>query len=71
MKDRDADTHLMQHLSGEPPREAFKQQTLGDLTAEFLRVQRRRFAWRRTKLAAAAALIAGIAFLGGRLSAPR
>lgn len=70
MKDRDADTHLMQHLSGEPPREAFKQQVLRDSTAEFIRVWQRRSAWRRAELAAAAVLIVGLAFLGGRLSAP-
>ena len=70
MKDRDADTHLMQHLSGEPPREAFKQQVLRNSTAEFAWVCRRRSAWRRAKIAAAAILIAGFAFLGGRLSSP-
>ncbi len=69
MKDRDIDTLLSQHLSGDQPREAFKQETLGDLTAEFVRV-RRRSAWRRAELAAAAILIAGLAFLGGRLSVP-
>jgi hypothetical protein len=71
MRDRDADTHLRQYLSGDSPREAFKQQVLRDSTAEFVRVRRRRFAWRRAQLAAAAVLIAGIAFLGGRLSMPR
>ena len=71
MKDRDADTHLMQHLSGEPPREAFRQQALRDSTAEFVRVRWRRSAWRRARLAAAAMLITSVAFLGGRLSVPR
>jgi hypothetical protein len=71
MEDRDVDTQLRQHLSGEPPREAFKQQTLRDSTAALVRVRRRRSAWRRAELAAAAILIAGVAFLGGRLSAPR
>jgi predicted nucleic acid-binding protein len=71
MKDRDVDKYLRQHLSGSPPREAFKQQTLHDSTATLVRVQRRRSAWRRAELTAAAVLIAGIAFLGGRLSAPR
>jgi hypothetical protein len=70
MKDRDTDTHLSQHLSGEPPREAFKQQVLRDSTAEFIRVRQRRFAWQRAELTAAAVLIAGLAFLGGRLSVP-
>ncbi|MHC4567824.1 MAG: hypothetical protein ACYTE3_18930 [Planctomycetota bacterium] len=71
MKDRDADAHLTQSLSGEPPREVFRQQVLRGLTAEFLRVRRRRSAWRRAEFAAAAVLIAGVAFLGGRLSVPR
>ena len=70
MKDRDADTHLTQHLSGDSPREALRQQALRDSTAEFVRVCRRRSAWRRAQIAAAAILIAGIAFLGGRLSMP-
>ena len=71
MKEKDVEKHLRQHLSGSPPREAFKQQVLRDSTAALVRVQRRRSAWRRAELAAAAILIAGIAFLGGRLSAPR
>ncbi len=70
MKDRDTDTNLKRHLSGEPPREAFKQQMLNESTAEFIRVWRRRSAWRRAKFAAAAVLIAGVAFLGGKLSVP-
>ena len=71
MEEKDVEKYLGQHLSGEPPREAFKQQTLRDSTAALVRVQRRRSAWRRAELAAAAVLIAGIAFLGGRLSKPR
>lgn len=71
MKDRDIDTHLRQYLPGDSPREEFKQQTLRDSTAEFIRVRRRRSAWWRAKLAAAAILIAGVAFLGGQLSVPR
>jgi len=71
MKNEDVDKYLSQHLSGSPPREAFKQQTLHDSTAEFVRVRRRRSAWWKAELAAAAVLIAGIAFIGGRLSAPR
>jgi len=58
----------MKHLSGDPPREAFKQQVLRDSTAEFIRVWRRRTAWRRAKMSAAAVLIAGVAFFGGQLS---
>ncbi|MHC4172924.1 MAG: hypothetical protein ACYST5_08290 [Planctomycetota bacterium] len=63
--------YLGQHLSGSSPREAFKQQVLGDSTAALVRVQRRRSALRRAALATAAVLIAGVAFLGGRLSMPR
>ena len=70
MKDRDADKNLTQHLSGDPPREAFKQRVLRESTAEFIRVSRRRSAWRKAEFAAAAVLIAGVAFLGGKLSAP-
>ena len=71
MKDRDVDTHLRQLLSDDPPREAFKQRLLRDSTAEFVRIRGRRLAWQRAGLTAAAVLIAGFAFLGGRLSAPR
>jgi hypothetical protein len=71
MKEKNVDKHLRQHLSGDPPREAFKQQALRDSTAALVRVRRRRSAWRRAELTAAAVLIAGIAFLGGRLSVPR
>lgn len=70
MKDIDEDRLLGQHLSGDPPREVFREQALAASTAALLRVQRRRSAWRRAELAAAAVLIAGIAFFGGRLSAP-
>ena len=70
MKDNDIDKHLRQYLTGDKPREAFKQQTLRDSTAHFVRVYRRRSAWRRVEFAAAAILIASVAFLGGRLSAP-
>ena len=71
MKDKDVDKYLSQHLSGSPPREALKQQALRDSTAALVRVRRRRKAWRRAECAVAAVLIAGIAFIGGRLSVPR
>lgn len=71
MKDKDVDKYLRQHLSCDAPREAFKQQTLRDSTAALVRVRRRRSAWRSAELTAAAVLIAGVAFLGGRLSKPR
>ena len=71
MKDRDLDEQLRQHLSDDPPREAFKQQTLRDSTVALVRVRRRRSAWRRAELVAATVLIAGVAFLGGRRSMSR
>jgi hypothetical protein len=71
MRNEDVDKYLSQHLSGSAPREAFKQQTLRDSTTAFVRVQRRRSVLRRVELTAAAVLIAGIAFLGGRLTMPR
>jgi hypothetical protein len=70
MKDTDMDKHLRRHLSGDPPREAFKQQALRDSTAALVRIHKRRSAWRRAELAAAAVLIASVGFLGGRLSMP-
>ena len=70
-KDKDVDKYLREQLSGSPAREAFKQQALRDSTAALVRVRRRHSAWRRAGFAAAAVLIAGIAFLGGRLSVPR
>jgi len=71
MKDKDVEKYLSQHLSGSPPREALKQQALRDSTAALVRVRRRRSARRRAECAVAAVLIAGIAFIGGRLSVPR
>jgi len=71
MKDEDVDALLRQHLSGDQPREELKQEALRDSMARFVRIRRRRSARRRAELAAAAVLIAGAAFLGGRLSVPR
>ena len=71
MKNKDVDKYLSQHLSGSPPREALKQQALRDSTAALVRVRRRHSARRRAECAVAAVLIAGIAFIGGRLSVPR
>ena len=70
MEDKDVDIHLNQHLSGDPPRETFRQEALHDSTASFIRIHRRRSARRRAGRAVAAVLIAGIAFFSGRLSAP-
>jgi len=69
MKEEDVDKYLKHHLSGDQPREAFKQEALRDSTAKFVRARRRRSTRRRAERVAAV-LIAGIAFLGGRLSAP-
>ena len=71
MKDKDVDKYLKEHLPGSAPREEFREQTLRDSTAAFVRIQRQRLAWQRLVFSAAAVLIAGIAFLGGRLSVPR
>ena len=71
MKDKDVDKYLRQHLSGDSPRESFKQQTLRDSMSALVRVRRRRSVRRSAELVAAAVLIAGVAFLSGRLSAPR
>jgi len=70
MKDTDNDRLLGQHLSGDPPRQALRDRTLRDSTAAFVQVRRARRARRTLGFAAAAVLIVGIAFLGGRLSAP-
>jgi hypothetical protein len=71
MEDKDVDTYLRQDFSEDTPREAFKQKTLLDSTAALVRVRRRRSALQGAELTVAAVLIAGIAFLGGRLSAPQ
>jgi hypothetical protein len=71
MKEKNVDKLLSEHLSGSAPREALKQQALRDSTAALIQAHRRRSARRRVELTAAAVLIAGIAFLGGRLSIPR
>jgi hypothetical protein len=69
MKNTD-DKLLGQHLSGDLPDKAFKEQTLRDSTAAFIQMRRLRSTWRRVKLAAAVVLVASVAFLGGRLSMP-
>jgi hypothetical protein len=70
MEDKNVDAHLNHHLSGQQPREAFRQEALRDSMASFVRIHRRRSALRRAGLVVAAILIAGIAFFSGRLSAP-
>lgn len=70
MNNKNVDKLLSEHLPGSAPREAFKEQALRDSTTALIQVQQRRFARRRMELAAAAILVAGLAFLGGRLSAP-
>jgi len=71
IKEKDVDKYLRQHLPGCAPRDAFKQQVLHDSTAALFRARRWRSALRRAEMAAAAVLIAGFGFLGGRLSIPR
>ena len=71
MKEKDVDKYLSKHLSGSAPRKALKQEVLRDSTAVFVKVRRRHSIRRRAECAVAAVLIAGIAFIGGRLSAPR
>lgn len=70
MNDMDNDTLLGRHLSGDQPRESFRARTLRDSTAALIQVRRRRHARRAFALSAAAVLIAGFAFIGGRLTAP-
>ena len=65
MEEKDVDKYLRQQLSGDAPREAFKQQTLRDSTAALVRVRRRRSVRRRAELVATAVLIAGVAFISG------
>ena len=71
MKDNDVDKYLREQFSGNPPREAFKQEVFRNSTAALVRVRRRHSLRRRAEYAVAAVLIAGIAFIGGRLSVPR
>lgn len=71
MKEMDEDRLLGQHLSGDPPREAFREQVFQDSLTALARTRQRRSVWRRAELAAAAALIVSVAFFGGRLSSPR
>jgi len=70
MNESEAENLIERGLSAGRPREAFTAQLLADSTAALVRSTRRRSAWRRAELAFAAVLIVGVAFLGGRLSAP-
>jgi len=70
MNESEVEKLIERGLSAGRPREMFTARLLGDSTAALIRVRRRCSAWRRAEIAAAAALIAGLAFLGGRLSAP-
>lgn len=70
MNESEAENLIERGLSAGRPDEIFTARLLADSTAALVRARRRRSAWRRAEFAAAAALIVGVAFLGGRLSAP-
>jgi hypothetical protein len=71
MNESEVEKLIERSLSAGRPREAFRARLLGDSTAALARSTRRRARWRKAGLAAAAVLIVGFSFLGGRLSAPR
>jgi hypothetical protein len=72
MNDQDVDRLLQQSLSGDLPGEAFRSQVLRASSTAFVLARHRRTRRRLTALAAAAAvLIAGVSFLGGRYSVTR
>jgi hypothetical protein len=72
MNDGEIDRLLEQSLSGDPPSPAFRDQVLRGSSTLFALTRRRRARWRLTALTAAAAvLIAGVSFLGGRYSVMR
>lgn len=70
MKDMDEDILLGQHLGGDPPRQPFRERTLGDSTTALVHTWCWRSIRRKAGFAIAAAVIAGVAFLSGRLSTP-
>ncbi len=71
MNDEDLDRILEQGLAGEPAGARFRVRVLQDSLAALAGRQRRHARWRSAALAAAAVLIAGVAFLGGRYSVLR
>ena len=72
MDDKEIDRLLGQSLSGDPPSQAFRDQVLRASSSLFALTRRCRVRWHLTALTAAAAvLIAGVSFLGGRYSVTR
>jgi len=72
MNDKDIDRLLEQSLSGDAPGQAFRDQVLRASSTAFVLARRRRARWPMMALATAAAvLIAGVSFLGGRYSVTR
>jgi len=69
---KEIDRLLEQSLSGDPPSQAFRDQVLRASSTLFALTRRRRARWRLMALTTAAAvLIAGVSFLGGRYSVMR
>jgi hypothetical protein len=71
MNNADMDKLLEQGLSGEPPREEFRERVLRDSLVTFARARRTRVRRRAALLAAAAVVIAGASFVLGRYSWPQ
>jgi len=72
MNDQDVDHLLERSLSDDPPSQAFRAQVLRASSSLFVLTRRRRVRWRLMAFrTAAAVLIAGISFLGGRYSVMR
>jgi hypothetical protein len=71
MNHEDLDRVLEQGLAGEPAGALFRVRVLQGSLAALARRRRRQVRWRIATLSAAAVLIAGVAFLGGRYSVLR
>jgi hypothetical protein len=71
MSHEDRDKLLERNLSGDPPDPVFRARVLEDSLAALARRRRNHPWWRTTALSAAAVLMAGVSFLGGRYSVLR
>jgi hypothetical protein len=71
MNHEDMDKVLERNLSGDPPDPVFRARVLEDSLAALARRRRSHAWWHTTALSAAAVLIAGVSFLGGRCSVLR
>jgi hypothetical protein len=71
MNHEDMDRVLERNLSGDPPDPVFRARVLEDSLAALARRRRNHPWWHTTALSAAAVLIAGVSFLGGRYSVLR